>query len=328
MDSVTQLVFGSTIGHAIGGKVLGRKAIIWGAIVGTLPDLDVVLSPVLNEIEELILHRGHTHSIFWQALIAPVIALLIASIHRQLKHYWRWFFIVLLGFWTHSVVDWFTAYGTRLLIPFDSHPYSLGNLFIVDPFFTAPLLLAFVIGLFKPNKRNLAIIALVLSSSYAIVAWQTQNYVLDKTKIALKAQGINTHKILVSPTPFNVVWWRIVAIGQKNWYEGTYSVWNFKQSKFSKHNNIKFTKRSRNTHLLPLVKDSWSFEVLEEFSDGFYQLKQVNNDGEQQIHFSNLRMGFKQTYFFTYLIAEYWAGEWRLVEPAERVESGLFRAFF
>ena len=44
MDSVTQLVLGSTVGHAIGSKALGRKAILWGAAIGTLPDLDVIFS--------------------------------------------------------------------------------------------------------------------------------------------------------------------------------------------------------------------------------------------------------------------------------------------
>ena len=43
MDSLTQLTFGAACGEAILGKKVGRKALIWGAILGTLPDLDVFI---------------------------------------------------------------------------------------------------------------------------------------------------------------------------------------------------------------------------------------------------------------------------------------------
>ena len=44
MDSLTQIVLGAAVGEAVLGKKIGNWAIFWGAIAGTVPDLDVFLS--------------------------------------------------------------------------------------------------------------------------------------------------------------------------------------------------------------------------------------------------------------------------------------------
>ena len=41
MDSLTQAALGGAVGYAVLGNKVGRKAALWGAILGTLPDLDV-----------------------------------------------------------------------------------------------------------------------------------------------------------------------------------------------------------------------------------------------------------------------------------------------
>ena len=43
MDSLTQVVLGSAVGYAVLGNKIGRKAALWGAALGTLPDLDVFI---------------------------------------------------------------------------------------------------------------------------------------------------------------------------------------------------------------------------------------------------------------------------------------------
>jgi len=42
MDSLTQIVLGAAVGEAVLGKKVGNKAMLYGAIAGTIPDLDVV----------------------------------------------------------------------------------------------------------------------------------------------------------------------------------------------------------------------------------------------------------------------------------------------
>lgn len=320
MDSVTQLVLGSTIGHAIGGKQLGRKAIVWGAVIGTLPDLDVLLSPILNDVEQILYHRSHTHALFWQALSAPFVSFIIALIHRQFKHYWRWLLISLLGLWTHALIDWGTTYGTYLLLPFDDQPYALSILFIIDPLFTLPLIIALIVGLWKPNTRHhVALVAIILSTSYAASAWVIQKQVLQYAITTLQKKGIRPDKIIATPMPLSIFWWRVVAIDKHNWYEGVHALWHKKTSQLTFNTPIRFITRSRNNHLLTQLRDSWSVEKLKKFSAGFYRLKQIQTPSGAQIIFSNLKMGFDQQFVFSYLVAEQWNGEWRLVEPAEQL---------
>ena len=65
MDSISQVVLGAAIGEVVLGKKLGNKAVSWGALGGTIPDLDVITSPLMSEIDALIFHRGLSHSIFF-----------------------------------------------------------------------------------------------------------------------------------------------------------------------------------------------------------------------------------------------------------------------
>ena len=51
MDSLTQIVLGASVAEAVGGKKLGNKAALWGAIAGTIPDLDVFLRFFYHPIE-------------------------------------------------------------------------------------------------------------------------------------------------------------------------------------------------------------------------------------------------------------------------------------
>jgi len=58
MDSITQAVLGASIGQAILGKKIGAKGAILGAIVATIPDLDIMFLPLYNSVERISVHRG------------------------------------------------------------------------------------------------------------------------------------------------------------------------------------------------------------------------------------------------------------------------------
>ena len=65
MDSLTQMVLGAAVAEATLGKKVGNKAALWGAVAGTIPDLDVIGMFFLNTVDELHFHRGFTHSILF-----------------------------------------------------------------------------------------------------------------------------------------------------------------------------------------------------------------------------------------------------------------------
>lgn len=83
MDSLTQLTFGAACGEAILGKKVGRKALIWGAILGTLPDLDVFI-PLGSPVDDFVYHRGFSHSLF--SPHCPVACFCLAHHKSSSKH--------------------------------------------------------------------------------------------------------------------------------------------------------------------------------------------------------------------------------------------------
>lgn len=72
MDSLTQIVLGAACGEAVAGKKLGNRAMLWGAIGGTIPDLDVFAQMFTDEITATSFHRGFMHS-FLFAVLAPFV---------------------------------------------------------------------------------------------------------------------------------------------------------------------------------------------------------------------------------------------------------------
>lgn len=83
MDSLTQIILGAACGEAVLGKKIGNKALIWGAVGGTIPDLDVLSNYFLNELDSLAFHRGPMHSLLF-ATIAPFpLAWLVMQFYKK-----------------------------------------------------------------------------------------------------------------------------------------------------------------------------------------------------------------------------------------------------
>ena len=74
MDSLTQIVLGAACGEVVAGKKLGNRAMLWGAIGGTIPDLDVFAAFFTDEIAATSFHRGFMHSFLFAALAPWVLA--------------------------------------------------------------------------------------------------------------------------------------------------------------------------------------------------------------------------------------------------------------
>ncbi|MGB2760309.1 MAG: metal-dependent hydrolase, partial [Maribacter stanieri] len=80
MDSLTQIVLGAAVGEAVLGKKVGNKAMLYGAIAGTIPDLDVITRYFLDTVTATEWHRGVSHSIFFSIVFAPIFGWLVWKI--------------------------------------------------------------------------------------------------------------------------------------------------------------------------------------------------------------------------------------------------------
>jgi len=93
MDSVTQIVLGAAVGEVVLGRKVGNKAMLWGAIAGTIPDLDVLSRSLFDDLRANELHRGITHSILFSLVMAPLLGWWVKRHRRSLLA----FFILLIG---------------------------------------------------------------------------------------------------------------------------------------------------------------------------------------------------------------------------------------
>ncbi len=219
VDSITQAALGAVVGELVLGRQLGRRAIGWGALFGTIPDLDVIFTPLLDTARNLSVHRGLSHSLLLMIAASVWLA-------KPLSRRWkkekvtplRAGIFVFLAWSTHVLIDIFTVYGTKVLSPFSSYPVSFDNLFIVDLFFTIPLLVAVVIGLFvKPKewKKGQGIRAawwcLGVSIFYVGLSFWAKYSVSRAVEADLARRGVSWERRMEAPSPFNIVFWRALV---------------------------------------------------------------------------------------------------------------------
>lgn len=226
MDSLSQIVLGAATFALLKDKEIGKKALLYGAILGTIPDLDVVLSPFFNPIEQLSIHRAFSHSIFFSLLLSLLFAKWFSNKYKT--SYMSWFWASFIALFTHPLLDICTTYGTRILYPLSKSFYSLDNVFVIDPLYTIWLLIGCVVLLFMKNNnpKRQAVIkwSLALSTAYLIFGLLVHFYVMNHFKEALNRQNITYQKIKVVPTPFNTILWQGIVKTKEGFYYLDYSL--------------------------------------------------------------------------------------------------------
>lgn len=297
MDSITQVALGGVVGYAVLGSKVGRKAALWGAVLGTLPDLDVFL-PYAGEVEAFTFHRGFSHSLLMHALISPLLAWLIVRCHYNTRQYAKqWLLLVFLCLSTHAILDSFTVYGTQLMWPLSQYPFAVSNLFIIDPLYTLPLLLGFAAVLIpkvsRPRAASINNIGLVLSSIY--IAWSliAKVYIDHKVHIALANKGISVNAYVSTPAPFSTLLWRIVVMSGDEYYEAYISV-------FDEAQDLSVSAYRSSPQLLADISEAWGVQRLVWFTKGFYSVQQQKDD----IILSDLRMGTQCNYVFNFEVGK------------------------
>lgn len=329
MDSLTQIVLGAAVGEATLGKKIGRKASLYGAALGTLPDLDVLW--VKNAVDSFTEHRSFSHSLLVLLLVSPLIAWLLKRWHPFDKNkpiiteeqnlsqpdsnqqklnqtelipisFTYYFISVYAVLATHALLDWFTVYGTQLLWPITTYPFGLGSIFIVDPLYTLSFLLCLVITIIW-RQHKVLFLGIILSCSYlawSLVAQATQ---ADYFKEGLQKKGISIDRSLTLPMPLNTLLWKNITVVDDGYWVSFRSVFDSKNA-------------SLQTHFFPseieklsLVADTESVQKLQFFTKGFYQVRELDNG----IWLSDLRMGGFGHFVFNFRVAERKKGD--IVKP-------------
>lgn len=292
MDSLSQIALGSAVAVAVMGRHTSvKKAALWGAIAGTLPDLDVLID-YGDDLSNMVQHRGFSHSLFYLSLFSPLLALLICKIHADMANYKRWLLAIWLVLLTHPLLDTMTIYGTQLALPFSNYPFGIGSIFIIDPLYTLPLLVGLAWVLLK-GRRSLAAntAGLVFSSCYLLWSVAAQQHVLQTAQQQLSATQYN--QVLVTPTAMNTLLWRVLVMTDTAYYEGFYSI-------LEKNTEITFQAFPLDQQLYRQYQLHPDVQTLASFTHGFYALSQE----QDKVLVTDLRMGQQQNYAFSFVVPE------------------------
>lgn len=299
---MTQFVLGAAIGEATlkpsslnstpDKPRFGLGAFLLGGLFGTLPDLDVLARPYLNGPQALGFHRGVSHSLFFCTLVTLPLALLLRRLYPALDlSLKRWSAFVWLALNTHWMIDSLTTYGTQVFLPFSNFPVNVGSVFIIDPLYTAPLLLGTLVSLFRnrdgrPIRPFGVLFALGLSTFYLLLTLGSKYTVLQRFKTSLESERIVYNQLITVPTPFNSVLWYCYADDGKDVWVADSSLLD------SPKRRITWQRIPKNPDLFPKFGEGPAGQRLLWFSRGFYRLTTV--DGKPA--FIDLRFGRLKTW--------------------------------
>jgi inner membrane protein len=285
LDSLTQIVLGASVGEVVLGKKVGNKAILWGAIAGTLPDLDVLLRYFTDEISSTQMHRGFSHSIVFAVLIAPLLGWIAKKIHFKLKEvsFKDW---TKLFFWTtvtHPLLDAHTTWGTQFFWPFN-YRLAYQNIFVVDPLYTLPFLMFLIIVMTlkkdNPKRSKFNTIGLSVSSTYLLLTLIFKWISFQEFKEGLENQEIEYVEIDTKPSPLNSILWSSLIETDKGYRTAYYSLFDKQEITYSKE----FLK---NHHLLEPYLEQKVIKQLIDISAGWYRIEEKNG----KLLFWDLRFG-------------------------------------
>ena len=285
MDSITHIVIGACIGEAFFQKGFGKKAMLWGALAQSIPDIDFISSFWLNTTGGLLAHRGFTHSILFALLIIPVFALTAKKIHRPHNiAFKKWLLFFAAEVFLHLFIDGFNNYGIGWFEPFSHVRISFNTIYVADPFFSVWAGIAFIMLVIlssnSPKRKFWWKFGVFLPFIYLGYCSVNKIKINQDVKSVFATQHIPHERYFTTPAPFQNWLWYVVAGNDSGYYVGYRSLFDSKKQ-------IQFQYFPRNDSLLKPVADQEDLQKLIRFSKQFYTVEKWNDT----LVFNDLRFG-------------------------------------
>lgn len=285
MDSLTHIALGACMGEAFAGKTVGKKAMLWGALAQSLPDIDFVAGTWLHTSDELLAHRGFTHSFLFCFLAAPIMAFFAERWHRPHNISFRkWWLFFGAAIFIHVFIDAFNNYGVGWFEPFSHQRISFNSVYVADPLLSVwpAIALAALLVLKRTNQRRRLwwVFGLALPAIYLLYSLNNKRIIDTELKNSLQKQNISYTRYFSTPAPLQNWLWFVVA-GNDSGYNIGY------RSLYDKNENIHFTYFQRNDSLLSPVTNKQEVNQLIRFSQDFYTVEKWHDT----VVFNDLRFG-------------------------------------
>ncbi|WP_018936167.1 metal-dependent hydrolase [Thioalkalivibrio sp. ALJ24] len=317
MDPVTHASLGAAVGGLVLGSRLGRKALVLGALVALIPDLDIFIA-YGDAVSDFTLHRGFSHSIpvlLLFSLAAAGLASRIPATRDIGFARWWWFFALVLV--THVLNDALTTYGTQVLWPLPVGPVGTASIFVIDPLYTLPLLIGVIVAAFWRFAPRALVAGLVLSTAYAGGGLALQAWLDRNIQPALAQAGLEDQPRLVQPTPFNMLVWRVTVLDGNHFHEAWVGI-------FDEPIRPDFETFRRDPHgLEEAAMELEDGRRLREFSGPFLRFHaQYDEDRPPRLVATDIRLGGPGYFPFGFAIAERENGEWQPISSERVREEG------
>ena len=280
MDSLTQIVLGAACGEIALGKKIGNKALLFGAIGGTIPDLDVFIGQLFytNSIDIMTFHRGFMHSFTFAFLGAFIFGYFVFKLynsgnrlHTTTKKDWIWLFFLTL--FTHPILDSFTPYGTQLFSPILDTRIAFNNISVADPTYTIPFLFCMIVVLFfkrtNPKRLKWAKAGIYISSAYMLFTFGNKIYIDAVFKKSFKKENISYERYRTQPTILNNILWYAIAETKVDYKIAFYSIFD------TNNTATNFITIPKDTTILD--ENNSDLRRLAWFSDQYYFIEKMKN---------------------------------------------------
>ncbi|MCP1995835.1 metal-dependent hydrolase [Flavobacterium sp. HSC-61S13] len=321
MDSLSQIVLGAAVGNAVLGTKIKNKAVVYGAIAATIPDLDILAGKLLDPIEALGIHRGVSHSFVFAAVLALVLGYGIFRLDRSKGVTFKeGFNLVFLALVTHSFLDVFTTWGTQVLWPW-TYSFAFKSIFVVDPLYTIPFAVFLVLSMLekKDMKRRMRWnnYGILVSSAYLLLTLVLKYFAYIEFKDSLNRRDVSYHSLVVKPTAFNTILWNGIVETDSAYWIGDYS--------FFDSSDIEYQQYAKNRYLIEHIYAEPIVQKLIDLSEGEYVISKTKG----QLYFNDLRFGLLKNdpqdiqFAFSYHLFQNGDGDWKAKEVVKDKRDGL-----
>ena len=136
---------------------------------------------------------------------------------RPRLSFWQSFLFCSLGFATHGVLDGATSYGTQLFWPFSDTRVSWDIISIVDPLFTAPLVIGVVVSMLKRSPLPVRV-ALCWCGLYLSFAVYQHIAAREVARDLAVGRGHSPERLIVKPSFANLVVWKSIYLADGRFF--------------------------------------------------------------------------------------------------------------